>query len=262
MNALSAALQDWSRSLAQAPLWFNLALEDLRDRYRRTVFGVAWIVISFALFVAVKVLVFGQMVSASKAEFGLFVTLGFGLWSYINAMVVDACTAYMYSRAWILGTAIPYPVFLLQAVLRNCLIFALILMVMALALVFRPTPWSASAWLAVPGLLAYLVSSVWLTAILAPLCARYRDLHHAMQTVMRLMFFVTPILWIPSVSPTLARIAELNPLTAFVEIVRGPLLYGTVPAGAWATVGLVNLVGLALGLLTYTSTRKRIAYWV
>ena len=262
MTEISAALQDWRRSFAQAPLWFNLALEDLRDRYRRTLLGVAWIVISFALFVAVKVLVFGQMVSASKAEFGLFVAIGFGLWSYINAMVVDACTAYMYSRAWILGTAIPYPVFLLQAVLRNCLTFALILLVVALAMVWKPTPWSANAWLAIPGLLAYVVTSVWLTAILAPLCARYRDLHHAIQTGMRLMFFVTPILWMPRTSPTLAWIAGVNPLTSFIEIVRAPLLYGEVPAASWMVVLLINLAGGVLGLLTYASTRKRIAYWV
>src|SRR5690242_8335587 len=48
------ALDDWMRALRSPALWANLALEDLRDRYRRTVLGVAWIAISFALFVAVK----------------------------------------------------------------------------------------------------------------------------------------------------------------------------------------------------------------
>lgn len=262
MDQVYSALRDWRRSFGQAPLWFNLALEDLRDRYRRTVFGVAWIVVSFALFVAVKVVVFGQMVSVPQAEFGLFVTIGFGLWTFVNAMVVDACTAYMHSRAWILGTAIPYPVFLLQAVLRNCIVFALVLGVMALALPWKPTPWTANAWLAIPGLLAYPVTSLWLAMILAPLCARFRDLHHAIQTGMRLLFFVTPILWMPQISPTLARIAELNPLTSFVEIVRAPLLYGQVPTRSWEIVLWINVAGLLLGLLAYVQTRKRIAYWV
>src|SRR5688500_3108694 len=97
-SAIATALSDWPRALRLAPLWTNLAMEDLRDRYRRTVLGIAWVVVSFALFVAVKVVVFGQMAATTMAEFGLFVTLGFGLWSYINSMVVDACTAYMHSR--------------------------------------------------------------------------------------------------------------------------------------------------------------------
>lgn len=262
MNQLYPALRDWQRSFGQAPLWFNLALEDLRDRYRRTVFGVTWVVISFALFVAVKVVVFGQMVQVPQAEFGLFVAIGFGLWTFVNSMVVDGCTAYLHSRAWILGTAIPYPVFLLQAVLRNCLVFVLVLAVMGLALLWKPTPWTANAWLAVPGLLVYPLTSLWLAAILAPACARFRDLHHAIQTGMRLMFFITPILWMPQISPTLARIAAVNPLTSYVEIVRAPLLYGVVPTASWQVVLGINLAGIALATVVYASTRKRIAYWV
>ena len=262
MPPLVAAFHDWRQASKLASLCFNLALEDLRDRYRKTLLGVAWIIVSFALFVGVKVLVFGQMVSTSQVEFGLYVTLGFGLWTFINAMVVDACTAYMFSRAWILGTAIPYPVFLMQAILRNSMMFALELVVMALALFWKPTPWSATTWLAIPGLLALLVTSVWLAAILAPLCARYRDLHHTIKTGMQLMFFVTPILWMPTISTTLARIAALNPLTSFIDIVREPLLYDRVPVHSWWVVLVINAIGFTIGVIVYASTRKRVAYWV
>ena len=50
---LASTLDDWRRSLHMSPLWTSLALEDLRDRYRRTALGLLWIVISFALFVLV-----------------------------------------------------------------------------------------------------------------------------------------------------------------------------------------------------------------
>lgn len=262
MAPLSSAINDWSRSFELAPLWSNLALEDLRDRYRRTALGIAWIIVSFALFVIVKILVFGQMVSASLVEFGLFVTLGFGLWSYINAMVVDACTAYTHSRPWILGTSLPYPVFLLQAILRNWLIFGLILAVMAIALFWKQTPWSPRALLAFPGLLAYLVTSVWLATILAPMCARYRDLYHAIQTGMRLLFFITPILWMPSISTTLAQIARWNPVTHYVGIVRDPLLYDRLPADSWWVILFINAVGLLISTIVYVLTRKKVAHWV
>ena len=88
-----AAWRDWVAAAGKPSLWVNLALEDLRDRYRRTVLGVMWVVISFALFVAVKVLVFGQMSAASNREFAIFVTLGFGAWTFISSMVADACNA-------------------------------------------------------------------------------------------------------------------------------------------------------------------------
>ena len=262
MAPLVAAFHDWRQASKLASLCFNLALEDLRDRYRKTLLGVAWIIVSFALFVGVKVLVFGQMVSTSQVEFGLYVTLGFGLWTFINAMVVDACTAYMFSRAWILGTAIPYPVFLMQAILRNSMMFALELVVMALALFWKPTPWSPTTWLAIPGLLALLVTSVWLAAILAPLCARYRDLHHTIKTGMQLMFFVTPILWMPTQRGSLALIAKYNPISHFIAIVRDPLMYDRIPTGSWVVVLAFNVAGLAMGLAVYAATRRRVAHWI
>ena len=256
------AAWDWMRALRLTPLWVSLAIEDLHDRYRRTAFGLLWIVLSFALFVLVKILVFGQLTTASTAEFGIFVTLGFGLWTYINAMVMDACTAYTHARPWILGTATPYPVFLLQAVYRNLLIFAMVLLVMAVALFWKQSPWGWTALAAVPGLLVYPVTSLWLAAILAPLCARWRDLHHAIQTGMRLIFFVTPILWMPASSGELALIAQLNPLSHFVAIVRDPLMYNQIPLDRWKVVLAITVVGLPAGVLIYVRTRTHIAHWV
>jgi ABC-type polysaccharide/polyol phosphate export permease len=262
MTRFTAALDDWRKSARLVPLWTNLALEDLRDRYRRTALGLAWIIASFTLFVLVKVLVFGQLTRVSTAEFGVFVTLGFGIWSFISSMVVDACTAYMHSRPWILGTSTPYPVFLLQAVFRNWLIFAMILVVMGAALAWKTTPWSLVDLTVLPALLVFLLSSLWLTAILAPLCARYRDLYHSVQTGLRLVFFATPILWMPTGNSKLMAIAQANPISHFVAIVREPLMYNRFPAESWIIVLAINAVGLVAGMLVYSATRHRIAHWV
>ena len=61
IHPLKLALLDWTRAARLGSLWTSLALEDLRDRYSRTALGLLWIVVSFALFVAVKIVVFGQL---------------------------------------------------------------------------------------------------------------------------------------------------------------------------------------------------------
>lgn len=256
------AWRDWTRALRLWRLWTALGTEDLSDRYRRTLFGVSWVVTSFAVFVGVKVLVFGQMSPASFGEFALFVTIGFGLWSYISTMVLDCCSAYATSGNWLMGTSIPYPVFFLQAIYRNWLVFGLTLLVMAGALVWQQKHWTLTMLMAIPALVSYMVAPMWLAAIMAPLCVRYRDVYHAMQTVMRLLFFITPIIWMPGTTPALAKLARLNPVTHFIEIVRGPLIYNTVPWDSWAIVLAINVAGLAVGAWAYASTRNKIAYWL
>jgi len=259
---LKRACGEWVASFRLHHLWVNFAIEDLRDRYRRTSIGLAWIVVSFALFVLVKITIFGKLSSTSGAEFGLFVALGFGAWTFISAMVVDACTAYLHARPWMLGSALPYPVYLLQAVFRNWLTFGLILAVIAPALAWKPGPWTWTMLWSLPGLAAYAVTSVWLTAILAPLCVRFRDMNHAAQTFMRLLFFATPILWLPSMDPGLAAIARLNPVSHYISLLRDPLLYGTLPAESWAVVAAINIVGLPLGLMVYARTRREVVFWI
>ena len=115
---------------------------------------------------------------------------------------------------------------------------------------------------AIPGLLVYVVTPVWVAAILAPLCARHRDMLHAIQTAVRLLFFATPIIWMPGQSAVLDRLAHYNVLTHFIEIVREPLIYDTVPMDSWVIVLSVNAVGLVAGFASYAGTRNRIAFWL
>lgn len=256
------AAQDWTKAIRMWRLWTALGMEDLSDRYRRTLLGISWVVASFGIFVFVKIMVFGQMTTAPIGEFALFVTLGFGLWSFISTMVLDSCVAYTASGNWLLGTAVPYPVFFLQIIFRNWLVFALTLIVMAAVVVWQKHTWSPVMLSALAGLLVYVVTPAWLIAILAPLCARYRDMWHTMQTVMRLLFFVTPIIWMPSQSGNLAVIAKYNVITHFIEIVREPLIYETIPYTSWAVVLIVNVIGISIGFASYALTRHKIAFWL
>jgi len=258
----SSPIADWTRALSMWRLWIALGHEDILERYRRSALGVAWVVLSFALFVAVKVSVFGQMAAVPVAEFGLFVTLGFGLWTFISAMVLDGCSAFIHARPWILGSSTPYPVYLLQALFRNVLVFVATFAVMFAALAWKGDPWRLAALTALPAFGVYLVTSLWVSALHAPLCARWRDAHHAAQTGVRMLFFVTPILWMPSLAPPLARIAAYNPIAHFIEIVRAPLMYGYVPVDSWWWVLAINAIGIPAGLFVYARTRNNLVFWV
>ncbi|HEU4991368.1 MAG TPA: ABC transporter permease [Luteimonas sp.] len=254
--------RDWLEAFRRHPLWCALALEDLRDRYRRTSLGLAWVVLSFGAFVIVKVTIFGQLSTASPAEFAMFVIIGFGLWTHISSLVLDSCTAYIHARPWILAASVPYPVFLLQAVYRNWLVFALISVVMVGSLFWKATPWTPTMLWALPAIVVYAINSVWIAAVLAPACARFRDAHHLVQTVMRLLFFATPILWMPPPGSFLDRIAQWNPISHFIAIVREPLIHDTVPVLSWTVVLAITAIGVPAGVLSYARTRDKIVFWV
>lgn len=261
-QALATATYDWKRSFRMWRLWTALGMEDLSDRYRRTILGVSWLITSFAAFIFVYIAIFGHGSGVTLAEYGLYVTIGFGLWGFVSSSVLNGCTVYTSARSWIMGESIPYPVFFLQTVFRDCVVFLMTLLVIAAALVWKKEAWTPTNLWAIPGLLIYVLPPLWLGAILAPLCTRYRDVMHAIQTGMRVLFFATPILWLPSQRSSLAVIAKYNILTYFIELVRAPLLENTVPVNAWLVVLAVNAVGIVIGFVTYAATRDRIVYWL
>jgi ABC-type polysaccharide/polyol phosphate export permease len=257
------SLQDWKEAFRLWRLWTTLGWEDLSDRYRRTFLGVSWLLTSFALFILVYIVVFHEMSGVSGREYALYITIGWGLWGFINSVVSDSCLGYITSSNWMLGVAIPYPVFFLQAAFRNWVVFLLTLVVVVAIMLWLKSGWTSAMLWAIPGLLSYLITPLWLAAILAPLCARYRDLLHAIRTAMQLMFFATPILWLPGQRDSLVGIiARYNFLTYFVDVVRFPLIHDGFPAKSWLVVIAVNAIGLVLGFLTYTLTRKKVAYWL
>jgi len=262
LSNINDAARDWIAAARMWRLWTALGYEDLIDRYRRSVFGVTWVVASFAAFILVYTLVFGHVSTLSAADYTLYVMIGFGAWTFIAAIVVEGCTAYTSSGNWIQGTAIPYPVFILQIVYRNWLLFLLTLVVIAVALAWLGEHWQWSMLWALAGLAMYVITPLWLIALLAPLCARYRDLHHGVQTGMRLLFFATPVLWLPAQRAHLALMAHWNVLTYFIDLVRAPLLGEGLPVQSWIVVGAVNAIGIVAAWVVYATTRNRVVYWL
>ena len=59
-----------------------------------------------------------------------------------------------------------------------------------------------------------------------------------------------------------ARIAEINPVLHFVEIIRQPLLGRDIVWHHWIVVGAITVVGCVAALVCLRNYRSRVAYWV
>ena len=85
---------------------------------------------------------------------------------------------------------------------------------------------------------------------------------HLIQAIMRVMFFLTPIFWLPEQMGDLWKYLSYNPFAHFLISFRDPLLSGTVPWDSFAVVlsFTVSLVLIAFALLAFA--RRRIIFWL
>ena len=257
-----SALDGLKQSFRLWRFWVSMAWADWRRRYRRSLLGASWVFISFGLFIAVKVVIFGAMSQQELGFFAIWLAVGFLAWTYISSNIVEGCNVFINSERWIKGANLPYMVYIYQSVVRNIIQFVLSLGVVLIALVFVPPPDPIMALTALLSLPVYVISALWVQLLLAVICARFRDIVHLAQTIVRLLFFLTPILWVPADFGVFGQYADYNPFTHYLAIMREPLVSGVFPVLSWIVVGAMTLGGSVLAIAVFKLNRKRIVFWI
>ena len=103
---------------------------------------------------------------------------------------------------------------------------------------------------------------VLVSLVVGGLCARFRDIPQIVQSLVQILFFVTPVIWRPETLTGHRWVVDWNPIYHYVEIIRAPLIRAEVPVGSWLFVAACTPVVAAVSLWFFGRCRPRIPYWV
>jgi lipopolysaccharide transport system permease protein len=259
---LQRAMQDISGGFARWRLAAALARLDIRNRYRGSVLGPFWMTASTAVMVAGIGLLYATLFRMSLAEYLPWIAVSLVVWTMISQTVSDACNSFVAAEGVIRQLPLPYTVHVLRFVIRNAIIAAHSLPLIAVVLLaFGAIP-GPEALLAIAGLLLIAVNACAAGLFLGMVCARFRDIPQIVTNMMQLAFFLSPVLWKPHLLGDAAVWLPLNPFFALIETVRGPLVEGGAAPVIWlAAVGYTALMCLA-AFAFFVRFRARIAFWV
>ncbi len=241
-----------------------LGWQDVRQRYRRSALGPFWLTISMGVMIASIGVVFGQIFNSPMKEFLPFLAVGMIFWGFISSVITEGCTGFIAAEGIIKQLSIPLFVHILRVLWRNFLILAHNIVIFPLVLLAVGKPLSWIAFISIPGLLLVVVNLTWIALILGVLCARYRDLPQIVGSILQILFYLTPIMWMPDLLPKRAGLYLLdsNPVYHLLEIIRSPLL-GQLPTTTnWEISLALALFGWFLAIAVYGRFKRRIAYWL
>jgi ABC-type polysaccharide/polyol phosphate export permease len=250
--------------LKKVSLAATLGWHDIRGRYRRSAIGPFWLTISMGVMIASIGIIFGQIFNTPMDEYLPFLAAGIILWAFITGTINEGCTGFIDAEGMIKQLPIPLFVHILRVLWRNLLILAHNILILPLVLLAMGKGIGLEALLAIPGLLLVSLCLSWVALLFAMLCARYRDLAQIVASILQVVFYLTPIIWMPALLPDRigATFLQLNPLYHFLELIRAPLL-GVVPSmTSWLVVLVIAMVGWGLSLLVFSRLRHRVAYWL
>lgn len=264
VKLISPGLKDVFNGVRNYPLVLMLGWHDVLQRYRRSTLGPFWLTISMGVMVASLGFVFGQVFKAPLKDYLPFLASGLILWNFISSAINDGCEGFARSEALIKQIPIPLSVHILRVIWRNILILLHTVIIIPITLLAVGRGMGLEALVAIPGLLLLTVNICWVALFLGVLCARYRDMPQVVLSLLQVLFYMTPIIWMPSLLPERAGIylLELNPVYHLLSIVREPLL-GNLPSTLnWGVAISLALIGWIVTLIFYGRFKRRIAYWL
>jgi len=258
---LARATSDIRRGIGYWRLAIELANDDLRQRYRRTAFGALWISVSYLVFAVTIALIGSQMTGVELYGFMVYVAVGYLAWNFINASVTDGCSVFLNTENWISGLRLPFSLFVFQSIARELITFGYGAMVAVLIILATGHELTLTAFAALPALLILLINAVWAHLFFGVLVTRYRDINQIIQTAMRVLFFLTPLIWTPEQAGGLREWLWWNPFTYFIDIFRAPIVQGIIPIDSWIVcLVFTGVFGLAT-ITLFAHFRRRIAFW-
>jgi len=256
------AVADMRAALRLYRLAWALAWLDIKSRYRGSLLGPLWLTLSTAVMVASLGILYSTLFRMDLREYLPFLALSLVAWGFVQTLVSDACACFTQHEGVIRSIRMPYFLYAGRVVLRNILVLAHNIVVIAVVYaIFGIWPgWIALA--ALPALLLWLADSLAAAMLLGAFCARFRDIPPIVASVMQIAFFVSPIIWKPELIEHGRRWLPLNPFFSLFEIVRAPLLGGVPSWQVWvASVGY-SLLLCGMSWLLFVRVRNRLAFWL
>jgi ABC-2 type transport system permease protein len=262
------AFDDVRGGWRQRPLWGHLAWQDIRQRYRRSVLGPIWITISMAVTAIALGVLYAGLFGNDLAVQLPYILVGFIVWTFISGCISEGSEVFIANEGLIKQLPAPLSVHVYRLVWRQILLFGHNLIVYVVMLVIFP---QSLGWQSLTAFLAFVllaVNGAWVALLLGIVTTRFRDLTPITQSLVQLLFFLTPIVWIyddlikNAAVAERARLVEFNPLLHFIEIIRQPMLGQEQHLRHWVVVLVISVLGWAVTLVALRRFRSRISYWV
>lgn len=252
------------RSIRQLNLATMLGWQDVRQAYRRSAIGPFWITAGMAVQIATMGVVFGIIFKTPLQEYLSFLATSIILWGLMSSIIIDGCMSFISAESIIKQLHLPMYIHVLRTVWKQLIIFGhnLVILPLVFLAVWHPLSWSLVLF--IPGLVLVVLNVSWIAYLLAMLSARYRDIPQVIASVMTIFYFVSPVMWQPSLIPsgTAHLLLGLNPMYHLLQIIRLPILGQLPTLENWGLAIVFAIVGWSGAAVAIKKFRNQIAYWV
>lgn len=240
--------------------WLALVRVDLRKCYRHTTLGLGWSLLHPVAMTVVLCTVFSKLFNADIRTYAPFLLSGLTLWNFMTAVMTQGCQSFFQGESYIRQHPAPLAIYPLRATLGTGIHLMLGLgVVLAFVWCFRGFANVPALVSLVPTLLLVFVFAWSLAICMGVVNVLFQDTQHLIQVLLQVLFYVTPVMYPADVlrERKLSWVVNFNPLSAFLELVRLPMVEAQFPSLSAYGMALATTVLVTAGAFLLLSRYER-----
>jgi ABC-2 type transport system permease protein len=220
-----------------------LLLRDLKRKYAVSYLGYAWTLLEPALLIAIYWLVWGHVGRLNIEHYPLFIATAMMPWLWFRQAVGSATSAIYGNKRLVTSISLPREIYPVSGMLTRTVEFFISLpLVWALAAAYR-TPPSRYAFVLPLAILLELTLITGVSLLISSLATLFRDVERAMQAFMRVLFYLTPVIYPTGrLHGSIHLLFVLNPLVGIFDLNRAVFFPDTPITGQMVAISIIGSV--------------------
>ena len=245
-------------------LFEELVKRDFKKKYKRTVLGMAWSVLSPLLQLLVMSMVFTRFFGRNTPHYTIYIFCGNLVFSFFSDATKGGMGTIMGNASIFTKVNVPKYLFLLSRNIQALINFGLILVVFFIFVAFDGLAFTWKFLCLLYPVFCLILFNIGVGMILSALFVFFRDVQYLYDVFTMLLMYLSAIFYnIDTYSETARKLFLLNPVYLFIRYFRKIVIEATVPS-VWFHLLMAADVAIVLGLgcWIYRKYNTRFLYYV
>ena len=245
-------------------LFEELVKRDFKKKYKRTVLGIGWSLLSPLLMLLVMKLVFTQFFGRNTPHYTIYIFCGNVVWTFFNEATRGGMRALMDNASIFTKVNIPKYLFVLSKNIQAFISFLLTLVILFVFVAFDTLPFTWKFFALLYPVVLLVFFNIGCGMILSGLFIFFRDTEYLYEVFLRLLMYCSAIFYrVDNYPASVQRIFLANPVFLFIKYFRNIIIDASIPSLQFHLLMLIETAILFfLGCLRYKKNNTKFLYYV
>lgn len=244
-------------------LFEELTKRDFKKKYKRTVLGILWSVISPFLTFMIQYFVFGYIFNRLDSGFVVYLLTGTLMYTFFNNATTAGMFS-MYSNGSILSKVkVPKALFVLSSNSAATFNFLLTLVVYFVFMIACGINFGFHLFMMLYPIICLIIFNIGMSYILSTLFVFFKDIQYLYQIFTMLLTYLSALFYdIRSFPENIQFIFRVNPIYQYISYMRELVMQSTIPSLSHHLICLSFSLGmLGLGVFIHKKTEQKFVYY-